>query len=860
MQVKVGSYIGDGTDNRPITLVGIQPDLVIAKISGATYACWRSSAMVGDSTAFFANNANAANWIQSLDPDGFTVGTSLNLNGQTVHWIAIYDDGAGDFAVGTYTGNGIDNHDILGLGFQPDFIATKINSSLYQAMWSSSAMPANTTLGFNNQTAFANGIKSFLADGFRLGVNAYTNKSGSSFYWFAFKASPSLCQVGTYTGDGIDSRSITGIGFLPNWVMDKGEGVQVGCFRPSTLAGDTTLLFRATANISDAIQALEADGFQVGTSANVNSAGVDYYYLSLMVGGPQDLFSSDSITISESHDVDAPNKFSTDSVTVGDAVTGFGEVPAPDFLPALCVSDDPTMADYHQLQPACAVDSTGRCHVVWAGRTSVYDRSQIWYRCREADGTWGTIRHVSTTYSTENHYDPVIEIDKNGEVHIIWCQCPTHYYDTGSHGTIQFYGPMSPPDFMREDPGVLTPFYTRLLYRTSKGSWPAPTVLEVMSSADHSYVAGMTTYYFIMPYRNPTVVTTIDGEGLDLIFQWRPGTYHTYGDPTGQYPYDWSGWYAYHLYEKTMTAAGVWSAYAVVSHDTTPPLWSLYPNPGGTSNDSLNNWFPNLSRDVSGNYYLYWSIDHNYRNLVVRVKRFGIWGNVTMVRRGEITEHYCDDPKAGWDQENVTSGPPMLVWHENLEPDLFGTYPYFLFMTGFGTLDFTLTPADYTGPPQITRAGERDVINTVQITYRNRTKDYAQTQIEAMDDRGVELRGKQMLTWDLPGYTSGTPAEWLAHHALSMRCSPATSAVVKLGPKHADIAPGDLVHLNDPLVGEQWFGRVTSVNQTKAEEIQVALLQEFLGTSDLPFTPPNDPQLDPLPDPDDTTIILVELT
>ena len=41
----------------------------------------------------------------------------------------------------------------------------------------------------------------------------------------------------------------------------------------------------ATAAASDRIQSLMADGFQVGTKAQVNANGSTYYYLALRDGG-----------------------------------------------------------------------------------------------------------------------------------------------------------------------------------------------------------------------------------------------------------------------------------------------------------------------------------------------------------------------------------------------------------------------------------------------------------------------------------------------------------------------------------------------------------------------------------------------
>src|SRR5690606_1739333 len=86
-QFDVGVYRGNGADNRSITSVGFQPDLVWTKKYGATAraAALRPSDLAGDSAQQFTATANAANKIQALEAAGFQVGTdtSVNENGAT---------------------------------------------------------------------------------------------------------------------------------------------------------------------------------------------------------------------------------------------------------------------------------------------------------------------------------------------------------------------------------------------------------------------------------------------------------------------------------------------------------------------------------------------------------------------------------------------------------------------------------------------------------------------------------------------------------------------------------------------------------------------------------------------------------
>ena len=119
--------------------------------------------------------------------------------------------------------------------------------------------------------------------GSRLGSDSDVNKSGTTYHYIAWAASPQVSQ-GSYTGNGLDNRSITGVGFQPQMVWVKRDDSQASTWRPASALGDTSLYWSATAAVADRIQALQADGFQVGTNAQVNTNAMVYYYLALRDG------------------------------------------------------------------------------------------------------------------------------------------------------------------------------------------------------------------------------------------------------------------------------------------------------------------------------------------------------------------------------------------------------------------------------------------------------------------------------------------------------------------------------------------------------------------------------------------------
>jgi len=84
----------------------------------------------------------------------------------------------------------------------------------------------------------------------------------------------------TWTGNATDDRSITGVGFKPDWVWYK-ERSNVGDHTVHDIvrgAGERLFPNDPSAESLDAnsLQAFESDGFQIGTNADVNGNGETY--------------------------------------------------------------------------------------------------------------------------------------------------------------------------------------------------------------------------------------------------------------------------------------------------------------------------------------------------------------------------------------------------------------------------------------------------------------------------------------------------------------------------------------------------------------------------------------------------------
>lgn len=86
--------------------------------------------------------------------------------------------------------------------------------------------------------------------------------------------------TGSYTGNGADNRNITGVGFTPIYVfihrVDYAGGNWTFKFWEPTADNSSQ---EGLGTIANAIQALNADGFQIGTSSHVNNAGSPFNYI-----------------------------------------------------------------------------------------------------------------------------------------------------------------------------------------------------------------------------------------------------------------------------------------------------------------------------------------------------------------------------------------------------------------------------------------------------------------------------------------------------------------------------------------------------------------------------------------------------
>ena len=140
-----------------------------------------------------------------------------------------------------------------------------------------------------------------------------------------------------YTGDGADDRSISGVGFQPNFTWIKQRSATRGHLLVDSVRGATQRIRSnnsiAEDTFADGVQAFESDGFQVGTNNTVNVSSGTYVAWNWLAGGSASSNSNGSITSSVSANTDAGFSIVSYTGNGGSSATvGHGLTTAPDVI------------------------------------------------------------------------------------------------------------------------------------------------------------------------------------------------------------------------------------------------------------------------------------------------------------------------------------------------------------------------------------------------------------------------------------------------------------------------------------------------------------------------------------------------
>lgn len=183
----LGTYVGDGVDNRDYTTVGFQPDYLIVMAETNQDAMQRFSTEPFDESIAFHNDGPHTDRIQDFNPLGFQLGkhNTVNENGTRYHYLA-WREAPGAVEQSSYTGTGAP--DSITTSFPLSYLIVKNNGA--QEGVARSNDTGGFTLPFRDRAPFADGITALHPDRFDLGADDRVNKSGESYHWVAFRGSP----------------------------------------------------------------------------------------------------------------------------------------------------------------------------------------------------------------------------------------------------------------------------------------------------------------------------------------------------------------------------------------------------------------------------------------------------------------------------------------------------------------------------------------------------------------------------------------------------------------------------------------------------------------------------------------------
>lgn len=292
MQVYVGSYTGNGADNRWLTDINNNGSLFTPTAAfllgvGAGVISGRlkiGSPITDSSRAWSGANQPAANSIQRFALGSLQIGTNAgaNQNGSVYHFLAI--GGFGDVVdVGNYLGNNTDNRHIPVSFGAPKVVIVSVNSptTTNQLAVFKTVMTAgsDTTHVFGTNANIGNAVQQLSGSGFEIGTDTSVNAIGSGYTYIAFANNPKM-SYGSYVGDGVDDRHISTSGSQTQFALIKRSGVATSSpiLRYSTEVGDLSLGLSDSPTVETAnwIQQFSGSGFEVGTAAQVNQTGSIY--------------------------------------------------------------------------------------------------------------------------------------------------------------------------------------------------------------------------------------------------------------------------------------------------------------------------------------------------------------------------------------------------------------------------------------------------------------------------------------------------------------------------------------------------------------------------------------------------------
>jgi len=312
-------YTGNGS-TQSITGVGFKPDWVWIKNRTAVTAPVVYDAVRGATKDLYTSTTDAegtnANGVTSFNSDGFTVGSSGGVNGNTQNIVAwnwlganttvsntsgsitstVSANTTSGFSIVGYTGNGVTGATVgHGLGVTPAMIIQKRRdgSIANWRVWQKSiyATSGETNTLFLNTTdasgADIDNISGVSSTTFTTRGTGATNPSGNTCIAYCFAEVKGFSKFGKYTGNGSTDGTFVYTGFKPAFIMikrtdstsawnmwdNKRDGFNINNWQ---LEANTNV----AENVSLTRMVMLSNGFKCNTdNAQINASGGTYIYM-----------------------------------------------------------------------------------------------------------------------------------------------------------------------------------------------------------------------------------------------------------------------------------------------------------------------------------------------------------------------------------------------------------------------------------------------------------------------------------------------------------------------------------------------------------------------------------------------------
>jgi hypothetical protein len=286
-----GSYVGTGTTNPVTSSLLFTPKLIVIRpplaSSSPVFKTDNLTAAYDYKVVSGAYSTGSTSDGIAIETAGFTLygsAAAFNAVGTQYTWWAIGGDAA-YVKTGSFSGDAVDNTDItIGAAWgQPDALFIFTNNSSDPICFRIKTDTADRTKDLSLATTppanLVQATAGWPVDGFEVGSDNRVNRSGATVFYVALKELANVLDIDTYTGNGVDNRSITTPNFEPDLALIYSAGGTGGVFRTDSHAGDSYSFFLTALDSFNGIQAFESTGFQVGSGGYVNTDTIVHYYL-----------------------------------------------------------------------------------------------------------------------------------------------------------------------------------------------------------------------------------------------------------------------------------------------------------------------------------------------------------------------------------------------------------------------------------------------------------------------------------------------------------------------------------------------------------------------------------------------------